>query len=105
MWSARGTLSLSPFPPPSHDPLKFNMATSLVQFAPFSTTISPSFWSSLASHKIDRLQLSDDLVRVRAHYSTGRKVLDRQTGEQVALPASMSVEGEALSDKYVLLIP
>jgi ubiquitin-like modifier-activating enzyme ATG7 len=70
----------------------------LVQFAPLHTAIAPALWSALAAHKIEHAQLADAPLAVRAHYAPARRVLDRQTGNEVPLPPSMVVEGEALAD-------
>lgn len=67
-----------------------------VQFAPFATQISPSFWTALAALKVDRLQLSDDTVPVRAWYTVGKSSVDRTTGDVVHMPASISLDSSSL---------
>lgn len=71
----------------------------LVKFAPFGATIHPSFWQQLASVKIDRLQLSEDAIPIRAEYSTGKSILDRQTGEQVSLGCNIAVDGSSFNEQ------
>ncbi|SPO41638.1 probable APG7 - component of the autophagic system [Pseudozyma flocculosa] len=67
----------------------------LIKFAPFGATIHPSFWQQLSSYKIDRLQLSEEPVDVRATYAAGRSILDRQTGQEVHLGCSINVDGSS----------
>lgn len=68
-----------------------------LQYAPFSSQVPSSFWSSLAKIKVDRLQLSQDSIPVVAHYTTGKSVVDRTTGNVVPLPVALHLDGEALS--------
>lgn len=72
-----------------------------LQFAPFSSRVSTSFWSSLARKKVDQLQLSDDAVPVRARYSVGRRVFDRKSGEYVALPVGLHLDADSLDGTVV----
>lgn len=67
-----------------------------VQFSPFSSQISPSFWTTLASFKIDRAQLSDDRIEIQAKYTIGKQVKDRSTSEIVRLPTSISLDSSSL---------
>jgi ubiquitin-like modifier-activating enzyme ATG7 len=67
-----------------------------LQFAPFSSQVPSSFWSSLAKVKIDRLQLSQDSIPVVAHYTTGRSVVDRTSGDVVPLPVGLHLDSEVL---------
>ena len=68
----------------------------VLQFAPFSSQISSSFWASLAKVKVDRLQLSQESIEVLGRYSMGRSVVDRATGKIVPLPVGLHIDGEAL---------
>ena len=63
----------------------------IVQFAPFSSTVSPSFWHALTDLKIDVLRLADDALPVNATYSIGRSIKDRETGQEIALGCNLSV--------------
>jgi ubiquitin-like modifier-activating enzyme ATG7 len=63
----------------------------IVQFAPFSSTVSPSFWHALTDLKIDVLRLSDDALPVTATYTVGRSIKDRETGQEIALGCNLSV--------------
>lgn len=67
-----------------------------LQFAPFASQIPSSFWSSLARVKVEKLQLSQDIIPVRATYTTGKSVIDRTSGEIVQLPVGFQLDGEAL---------
>lgn len=68
----------------------------ILKFVPFSTNIHPTFWQELSSLKIDKLQLSDDAVAIHAHYTAGKVVLDRQTGESVSLGSQISLDAASL---------
>jgi ubiquitin-like modifier-activating enzyme ATG7 len=68
-----------------------------LQFAPFASQIPSSFWSSLAKTKVDRLQLSQESIPVAAHYTPGRSVIDRTTGDAVPLPVGLHLDGEVSS--------
>lgn len=67
----------------------------IVQFAPFSSLVEPSFWHALTNLKIDVLRLSDDAIDLTASYSAGKSVRDRETGQEIALGCNLTVGGEA----------
>ncbi|KAH6901750.1 autophagy protein 7 [Coprinopsis sp. MPI-PUGE-AT-0042] len=67
----------------------------ILQFAPFSSVVSPAFWHKLTDLKIDVLKLSDDAIPVSGSYAPGRSIVDRETGNEVVLPVSFSVDGES----------
>ncbi|KAG6908597.1 hypothetical protein DXG01_004000 [Tephrocybe rancida] len=75
----------------------------IVQFAPFSSLIQPSFWHELTNIKIDVLQLSDEAIPISGSYSAGRSVTDRESGKEIALGCNLSVGSESFSKetKYV----
>lgn len=68
----------------------------MLQFAPFASQIAPSLWTVLAAIKIDRLQLSEELVPIAARYGPGRVIVDRTTGDTVHLPVALSLDGKSL---------
>ncbi|KZT18854.1 E1-like protein-activating [Neolentinus lepideus HHB14362 ss-1] len=72
----------------------------IVQFAPFSSLVQPAFWHELTSLKIDVLKLSDESVPVRASYTAGRTIKDRETGKDVALGCNLTVGGDAFSKDF-----
>lgn len=74
-------------------------SSTIAQFSPFSTNVSPSFWSTLAALKIDKLQLSEELITVRGHYEVGKVIYDRRTDEDVTLPAAVSFDGQGLVEQ------
>ncbi|PWN43344.1 putative APG7-component of the autophagic system [Ceraceosorus guamensis] len=80
-------------------------SSTVAQFSPFSTSVSPSFWSTLAAIKIDKLQLSDENVPVRGHYEVGKVIYDRKTDEDVPLPAAVSFDGQGLIEGGYALPP
>lgn len=75
---------------------KMSSSTLPLQFAPFSSQIPSSFWSNLARVKVEKLQLSQESIPVRATYTSGRSVIDRTTGDFVQLPVGLYLDGEAL---------
>lgn len=56
-----------------------------LQFAPFQSQISPSFWHRLTHVKLHELKLSDEPIAISATYTTGSAVKDRLTGSSVSL--------------------
>lgn len=77
----------------------------ILQFAPHTSLVQPTFWHELTRLKIDVLKLSDESIPVIASYGPGRTVSDRETGKTIALGGSFTVSGEGfdLKSKYVLL--
>ncbi|KAG6889088.1 hypothetical protein C0995_003941 [Termitomyces sp. Mi166 len=69
----------------------------IVQFAPFSSLIQPSFWHELTNIKIDVLRLSDATISITGSYSVGRSVTDRESGREIALGCNLSVGPESFS--------
>ncbi|KAF8621303.1 hypothetical protein AX15_007901 [Amanita polypyramis BW_CC] len=72
----------------------------LVQFAPFASLVHPAFWHKLADLKVDVLRLSDDALPITAAYSPGRSITDRETGQEIALPCSLSVGDDSFNSQY-----
>lgn len=66
-----------------------------LQFAPFSSLVSPAFWHKLTDLKIDILKLSDEALPITGTYTAGKAIIDRETGNEVVLPTSFSVGGES----------
>ena len=67
-----------------------------LQFSSFSSSINPSFWHALTTLKLRVLKLSDEPVPVWATYARGRTVVDRTTGEQVGMGATIELGGEGI---------
>jgi ubiquitin-like modifier-activating enzyme ATG7 len=76
----------------------------IVQFAPFSSLVQPEFWHELTKLKIDLLRLSDDAQTVTGHYSSGRSISDRETGQDIALGCNFTVGGNAF-EQSVRCVP
>lgn len=72
-------------------------SANLLQFTPFSSIVQPAFWHELTKLKIDVLKLSQDAVPILGSYSVGRSVLDRETGQEVALGCNLVVGGDAFA--------
>lgn len=72
----------------------------IVQFAPFSSLIQPSFWHELTNLKIDVLRLSDEALPISGSYSAGRSVKDRETGQEIALGCNLSVGSESFDKDF-----
>ena len=79
----------------------------IVQFAPFSSLIHPSFWNELTNLKIDVLKLSDEAIPVSGSYTPGRSITDRESGKEVALACNLTVDSGSFSKdyKYVAFTP
>ncbi|KAF7316230.1 Autophagy-related protein [Mycena indigotica] len=73
----------------------------IVQFAPFSSLVQPTFWHELTSLKIDVLRLSDEAVPITGSYSVGRSITDRETGHEIVLGCNMSVGSESFDKNAV----
>ena len=71
----------------------------IVQFAPLSTIIQPNFWHELTKLKIDVLKLSEESLPIKASYTAGRSVTDRETGQEVSLGCYITIGGEAFDMK------
>ncbi|KAI0826044.1 E1-like protein-activating [Irpex lacteus] len=71
----------------------------IVQFSPFTSLVEPGFWHSLTDLKIDVLKLADHSVPVTASYGAGRSVVDRETGNEIALGCNLTVGGDSFTDK------
>ncbi|TFK21522.1 E1-like protein-activating [Coprinopsis marcescibilis] len=69
----------------------------ILQFAPFSSVVSPAFWHKLTDLKIDVLRLDDAPVGISGSYGPGRSVHDRETGQDIVMNASFSVDGESFA--------
>ncbi|KAG5636737.1 hypothetical protein H0H81_006995 [Sphagnurus paluster] len=72
----------------------------IVQFAPFSSLIQPSFWHELTNLKIDVLRLSDEALPVSGSYTVGRSITDRESGNEIALGCHLSVGSESFDKDY-----
>ena len=72
----------------------------IVQFAPFSSLVQPSFWHELTNLKIDVLRLSDETLPISAVYTTGRSVKDRETGNDIPLGCNLSVGPESFDKDF-----
>lgn len=66
----------------------------IVQFAPLNSIVQPNFWHELTKLKIDVLKLSEESLPIKASYTAGRSITDRETGQEVALGCTISIGGE-----------
>ncbi|KAI0088341.1 E1-like protein-activating [Irpex rosettiformis] len=71
----------------------------IVQFSPFTSLVEPGFWHSLTDLKIDVLKLADHSVPVTASYTAGRSIVDRETGNEIALGCNVTVGADSFTDK------
>ncbi|EKM57005.1 uncharacterized protein PHACADRAFT_254465 [Phanerochaete carnosa HHB-10118-sp] len=69
----------------------------IIQFQPFSSLVEPAFWHALNNLKIDVLKLSDDFIPVAASYAPGRAIVDRETGQEIAMPSALTLAGDAFT--------
>lgn len=70
----------------------------IIQFQPFSSLVEPAFWHALNNHKIDVLKLSDEFIPVTGSYAPGRTIVDRETGQDIAMPSALTLGGDALNE-------
>lgn len=71
-------------------------ASSIVQFAPLTTLISPDFWHLLSKLKLDRLRLDERPVPLAAAYSPAKRVRDRRTGQEVLVHSGLTLDQASL---------
>ncbi|KAJ3558201.1 hypothetical protein NM688_g1067 [Phlebia brevispora] len=70
----------------------------VIQFTPFSSLVEPAFWHALTNLKIDVLRLADHSIPMTASYTTGRSIIDRETGQEISLGCNITVGGDAFVD-------
>ncbi|QRV99149.1 ubiquitin-like modifier-activating enzyme ATG7 [Ceratobasidium sp. AG-Ba] len=71
----------------------------VIQFTPLSSLVQPAFWHDLVRLKIDVLKLSSESQPVSASYAAGKSVVDRETGQDVALGCQLVLGGDGLSQR------
>ncbi|KAG9102322.1 Autophagy protein 7 [Ceratobasidium sp. UAMH 11750] len=69
----------------------------VIQFTPLSSLVQPAFWHDLVRLKIDVLKLSSESQAVTASYSAGKTIVDRETGQDVALGCQLVLGGDGLN--------
>ncbi|KAJ1301333.1 hypothetical protein OPQ81_003733 [Rhizoctonia solani] len=69
----------------------------VIQFTPLSSLVQPAFWHDLVRLKIDVLKLSAESQPVTASYSAGKSIVDRETGQDVALGCQIVLGGDAFN--------
>ncbi|KAG8714567.1 Autophagy protein 7 [Ceratobasidium sp. 423] len=69
----------------------------VIQFTPFSSLVQPAFWHDLVRLKIDVLKLSAESQPIIASYSAGKSVVDRETGQDVALGCQIVLGGDGFN--------
>ncbi|GAA5861143.1 hypothetical protein JCM8547_008048 [Rhodosporidiobolus lusitaniae] len=70
-----------------------------LQFLPLSTSISPSFFHRLSDLKLHALKLSDVPIQITAHYSKGKTVTDRVSGEQVGISGGLELDSGSFGEE------
>jgi len=78
-----------------------------LQFLPLSTSISPSFWHRLTSLKLHHLKLDDTPLPLVGHYTRGRTIHDKRTGQTVPLSGALELDeasfaADRVGDRCVL---
>ncbi|KAG9126192.1 Autophagy protein 7 [Ceratobasidium sp. 392] len=71
----------------------------VIQFTPLSSLVQPAFWHDLVRLKIDVLKLSSESQVVTASYSAGKSIVDRETGQDVALGCQFVLGGDGLNQQ------
>ncbi|KAF8597544.1 ubiquitin-like conjugating enzyme [Ceratobasidium sp. AG-I] len=69
----------------------------VIQFTPLSSLVQPAFWHDLVRLKIDVLKLSAESQPVTASYSAGKSIVDRETGQDVALGCQLVLSNDSLN--------
>lgn len=77
----------------------------VIQFAPFSSLVEPGFWHALTNFKIDVLKLADHSLPITASYTSGRSIVDRETGSEIALGCNLTLGGDAFTEKPQYALP
>ncbi|GJJ14722.1 hypothetical protein Clacol_008989 [Clathrus columnatus] len=67
----------------------------VLQFTPQSSLVQPGFWNELTRLKIDILKLSDQSIPISGSYTPGRWIIDRESGNEIALNGSLSLSAES----------
>jgi ubiquitin-like modifier-activating enzyme ATG7 len=75
------------------------MSSSILQFAPFASSLTPDFWTAFTTLKIDALKLSESPVPLRGHYGPGKAIFDRESGLQLSLGASVHFDSNAFDQR------
>ncbi|KAI4526196.1 E1-like protein-activating [Schizophyllum commune Loenen D] len=70
----------------------------VIQFAPLTSQINPTFWHKLTQLKIDVLRLSDAQVPITATYTEGRLIKDREGGRDIGLAGSVVLDESSFDD-------
>jgi ubiquitin-like modifier-activating enzyme ATG7 len=76
---------------------------SIIQFSPLQSRPSSSFWSSLASLKLDKLKLDDSQVDITGYFERAKVVQDKAVAGQdgvgnVFVGGSLSVDADAFDE-------
>ncbi|KAG8735446.1 Autophagy protein 7, partial [Ceratobasidium sp. 428] len=71
----------------------------VIQFTPLSSLVQPAFWHDLVRLKIDVLKLSSESQPIAASYSAGKSIIDRETGQDVALGCQVVLSGDGLNQQ------
>ena len=62
--------------------------------------VQPSLWHKLSELKIDVLKLSDAAVPLKGSYAIGKTIRDRETGQEITLPCSLTIGGDGFDDGF-----
>jgi ubiquitin-like modifier-activating enzyme ATG7 len=57
-------------------------------------------WHKLSDLKIDVLKLSEEAVPLRGSYTIGKTVKDRETGQEIVLPCSLTIGGDGFDHEF-----
>ena len=70
----------------------------IIQFQPFASLVEPAFWHALTNLKIDVLKLSDDFIPITGSYAPGRTIVDRESGQEIAMASTLTLAGDAFAE-------
>jgi ubiquitin-like modifier-activating enzyme ATG7 len=78
----------------------------LLQFAPLSSSPSPSFFHALTAHKLDVAKLDDDFIPIVGEFAEGKFIKDRGAdGREVGLSGSVNVDGRCFDGERCVYLP
>lgn len=86
----------TPTPVPPGSSGSGGATSTLLQFAPLPSIISPNFWHALTTLKLEHLRLDEAPLPLSGRYTLGRSVKDRTTGREVGVGGGLVLDEGSL---------